>query len=247
MPTSPSAFEIDPNPFAQTPRVNEMMNKFVRFIVMLSAFAVASAAITASAQVRSADERRRPPAEDTTAQDDGDDRRQGESRRQQEIRQQEEEDQKMMGQTLSGRNAVGPFLGIITEYDNTAFLGVDGRFSVDLSADQPLIINPAFNYYMLDVEGFTLLQFDANVLYPFMLGGALTPYAGGGLGILYASFEFENVDGSTTSNSDTEIGLNLVGGAEYDFGGPISAFAQLRMTFWEDDLIGLMAGAVYAF
>lgn len=153
----------------------------------------------------------------------------------------------MMQQSVVGRNAVGPMLGFITEYDNTVFLGVDGRFSVDLSPGQALIINPALNYYLIDADGFTLLQFDANVLYPFMLDGAFTPYAGGGLGILYASVEFENADGSTTSSSDTEVGLNLMGGAEYNFGGPISGFAQLRMTFWDDDLIGLMAGAVYAF
>lgn len=225
-----------------------MLKKYARLIVMLSAFAVASAAITASAQVRSGDSRRQAPDEETTRNDDSDDRRRGDSRRQQEIRQQEQEDQEMMQQSVVGRNAVGPMFGFITEFDNSGFIGVDGRFSVDLSPGQVLMINPALNYYLISQDGFSLFQIDANVLYPFMLDGAFTPYAGGGLGIFYARFPSIDLStGDETTSSDTDVGLNLVGGSEYNFGGSISAFAQARLSFWDGSAFSLMGGVLFAF
>jgi hypothetical protein len=77
---------------------------------------------------------------------------------------------------------------------------------------------------------------NADVQYSFVIGSAVAPYAGGGLGIGYYKFDTpDNLPaGVDFDDSTTEIGLNLYGGAEMDLGGYKSGYAELRIGI--DDL-----------
>lgn len=75
--------------------------------------------------------------------------------------------------------------------------------------------------------------FNADLAYSFTIGSAAVPYAGGGLGVGYYSFDVpEGVTG--VDDSSTEVGINLFGGVEVDLGGYKNGFAELRLGI--DDL-----------
>jgi hypothetical protein len=62
--------------------------------------------------------------------------------------------------------------------------------------------------------------------------GAYRPFVGGGLGIAY--YDVSGDLPSYADDSDTEIGLNLYGGLEREFGGFKHGYAELRVGI--DDL-----------
>jgi len=74
----------------------------------------------------------------------------------------------------------------------------------------------------------TYFELNGNVVYSIPLSNtsALRPYAGGGLNIARSSVEV-NVPGRPSA-SDTEIGLNLLGGSKFG-SGRITPFAELRL------------------
>ena len=79
-------------------------------------------------------------------------------------------------------------------------------------------------------------QFNADVLYPFSASRApLAPYAGAGLCVVGASGE-----------NQRSFGFNLIGGANFEL-GPLSAFAQVRLTVADGVHLSLTGGAVPAF
>lgn len=84
----------------------------------------------------------------------------------------------------------------------------------------PIAINPTFDYYFVDdnddfasiedVTDVSLMQFTVNALYEFGFdNAAFTPYAGPGLSV---------VRWSVNDESETDVGLNLVGGAQFNTG-----------------------------
>lgn len=81
----------------------------------------------------------------------------------------------------------------------------------------------SFDYYFWDCPGVDCSYFEinGNLLYPLMVEG-FDPYLGGGLNIARAS-----VETSVGDVSDTEVGLNLLAGAEFDL-GDLGAFAEIK-------------------
>lgn len=132
--------------------------------------------------------------------------------------------------------------GDISDADgsNLAF-GVDARIR---SEDFPIQGNGSFDYYPVD-ENLTLFTFDVNLVYLFIgEDQSFTPYAGLGLGATRISSEADVV-GIEFAESSTELGVNLVGGAEFHLGG-ITPFAQAQFTNGEDvDRFGITGGLLF--
>jgi hypothetical protein len=149
---------------------------------------------------------------------------------------------------------IGPRIGLpVGDLSDagTLFFGAEGR--VDLG-DLPVAANASFDYYLTDIDNTSYFAVDLNALYEFGIENqSFVPYAGGGLGITRVSFETEGVDvpGEGTiggaSSSDTEIGLNLVGGARFPVGS-VEPFAQLNATLGGDgQRVGITGGLLFGF
>jgi hypothetical protein len=109
--------------------------------------------------------------------------------------------------------SIGPRVGYETDSENF-FIGGDARIGVETF---PVRINPTFDYFFVD-GNITLFQITGNALYEFGIDNTtFTPYAGAGLSYLRSSI-------GNVSNSD--VGLNLLGGAEFTNVGGFVPFVQ---------------------
>lgn len=134
---------------------------------------------------------------------------------------------------------IGPRVGYDLETDDLV-LGVDARFALNNPA-LPLIIAPAFDYYFIDSDDVSFYALDLNVLYPFGISNQVfTPYAGAGLGVGFSRIEIAD-----ETESETNLGFNLVGGAVFGFGS-IRPFAQVRLTLGDADLATLHGGLLFS-
>ncbi len=147
---------------------------------------------------------------------------------------------------------IGPRLGIplgdLSDV-SSVFIGGDVRVTTEAL---PVVPNASFDYYLTDVDGYSVFAVDLNALYEFPIENeAFAPYAGGGLAITSFSFDNPSVSfggqtfgGGTTSS--TEVGLNLVGGARFPLGS-IEPFAQLNATLGGDaQRLGLTGGLLFS-
>lgn len=144
---------------------------------------------------------------------------------------------------------VGPRIGIdvgdASDIGGDFFIGAEGRITPE---NFPVAINPSLDYYFVDVDGYSLFAFDINALYEFGIDNeAFTPYAGGGLGFIRSSYETDLGFGAgTVSGSNTEIGLNLIGGAEFEMEG-FKPFVQAKINVGGDfTLFNLMGGVLFS-
>lgn len=102
----------------------------------------------------------------------------------------------------------------------------------------------AFDYFFPSEEGLNYFEVNANALYSLPLAGmtGFRPYVGGGLNIARGSLDVDLPEGfGDISTSDTEMGLNLIGGLEFGF-GPIKPFAELRAQIAGGEQIVLTGG-----
>lgn len=134
---------------------------------------------------------------------------------------------------------IGPRVGYEIDDVEELFIGADARLDI---ATLPVIVNPAFDYYLTD--GYDLFQLSVNALYTFGINNtAFTPYAGAGVGITRVSADtgFDFVD-----DSNTEVGLNIIGGAEFGFGN-LRPFVQAQLTIGDVDLTTIAGGLLFSF
>lgn len=121
---------------------------------------------------------------------------------------------------------VGPRVGYEIDDFEALTIGADVRVS---TVTLPFQVNGTFDYYFADELAGTdlnVFQITGNALYEFGINNQLfTPYAGPGLSITRVSFDSALPDDSDFSASDTDLGLNLVGGAEFGVRN-LKAFAQ---------------------
>ncbi len=117
----------------------------------------------------------------------------------------------------------GPELSLGTDTD----FGIGGRVEFDLTGP-PLTVIGSFDYYFPD-GSVDYWEINGNLVYNFDIPSAptVTPYAGGGLDIAHASWDGGN--GVGDSYSDTDPGLNLLGGARFD-AGSIMPFVEMKFT-----------------
>ncbi|MEL7123795.1 MAG: outer membrane beta-barrel protein [Bacteroidota bacterium] len=85
-----------------------------------------------------------------------------------------------------------------------------------------------FTYYLDGLEGITIwsLDFDAN--YSFTTSGSIKPYVLAGLSLLNAGISLDLGPFGTVSESDTEFGVSLGGGAIFPAGN-VNFFGEGRL------------------
>lgn len=121
--------------------------------------------------------------------------------------------------------SIGPRLGFDLGDVEEPFAGVDARIH---NTAFPIVVQPALDVYF--EEGSSLIQLNANALYPFALDeAALQPYAGGGLGFTFV-------------DDRSDVGLNLVGGALFASSSLITPFAQAQITVGDIDYFAFSGG-----
>ena len=131
--------------------------------------------------------------------------------------------------------AVGPHVGFNVDAED-AFVGATAHVSVPAL---PVIINPAFDFYLGDG---TFVQLDANALLPFGVANVLfSPYAGGGLALGYSSVEVAGED-----ISDTDLGLNLLAGVFFNLPA-LRPFAEARATVGDGTVVSVKGGVLFNF
>ena len=111
-------------------------------------------------------------------------------------------------------------VGVRGEWDFANKLTTTGAFS------RAFIIGQ-LDYYFIDCQSgvsCTWLEINPSMAVPFTLtGSTIKPYAGAGLHFVYARQSAGGV-----SNSDTDMGLNLLGGLKFGMGG-MDAFTEARL------------------
>lgn len=124
---------------------------------------------------------------------------------------------------------VGPRIGLSIDPDQLVLGGqlIIGEIAPDLTFD------PNIEFGFGDNATVIAMNFDLH--YHFTLEGtAWRPYAGGGLGL-----NFIDVDGG---GSDTEVGLNIIGGAGVPTQSGNRFFGELRLGVGDIPEIKLVAG-----
>ncbi len=137
---------------------------------------------------------------------------------------------------------IGPRIGFDLIGDvEEFFIGADGRLSL---VALPVVLNGAFDIYLVE-ENLDFWQFSFNALYEFGIANvAFSPYVGGGIGISRTSLDFDLGDFGNDA-SDTDVGLNLIGGATFGFGN-LKPFAQAQITFGDVDLFTIGGGLLFS-
>ncbi len=131
---------------------------------------------------------------------------------------------------------IGPRIGYEVDDWESLFLGADVRVGL---AALPISINPYLDYYFLDSDNVSLMQFGANALYEFGIANQMfTPYGGAGLALSRISYDIPGVDG------DTEVGLNLLFGARFGI-GQLRPFAQAQFTLGDADFFSIAGGVLF--
>ncbi|PAP76774.1 hypothetical protein [Rubrivirga marina] len=135
------------------------------------------------------------------------------------------------------QGAFMPYLGYNLDSENVV-LGVGARFGFPLNVPISLTAQPAIEYQFVDVDDVTVLQLDLNAVAQFN-GAMVAPYAGAGLAVGY-------VDAGGTS--DTDLGLNVLGGVLFNPTGFGQPFAQARYTIGDGpDALTIMGGVALGF
>lgn len=131
------------------------------------------------------------------------------------------------------KNRVGFFLAFASgDYDEIGIGGI-GEFRVG----QKVTISPQLIFYFPE-EDVNLLEINGNVNYYFYNHDIFEFYGLGGLNITRVSWDYGNdVDGS-----ETELGLNLGGGINFEVGKSFVPFSELRFTLGDFDQFVISAG-----
>jgi hypothetical protein len=112
-----------------------------------------------------------------------------------------------------------------------ADLGIGVRGTFPLPTTMPLEIIGSFDYFFpstgvagIDVDYWEL---NANIVYVFPIPSTtVAPYAGTGLNYAHASVSVPELPGMSVSNSD--VGLNILGGAKFKV-GQVTPFGEFRV------------------
>jgi hypothetical protein len=116
-------------------------------------------------------------------------------------------------------------------------LGIGARANIGLPFTGLRVI-PAFDYFFPDREGLDYFEISGNVAYSIGVPNpALSPYVGGGLLIARTSWDLPEI-----SRSNTDLGLNLLGGVRFGV-GPIKPFAEARFAIVDDSQF-IIAGGI---
>lgn len=122
---------------------------------------------------------------------------------------------------------IGGYLAYGTEVESLG-IGANAEFPIA----EKLTLSPSFTYFLPEEEfGVSINWFEvnANANYYLVDNEGLGVYAIGGLNYssVKVSFDGQNLFGPISGN-DGRFGLNLGGGANFNLGGSITPFAELK-------------------
>ncbi|MFQ5823147.1 MAG: outer membrane beta-barrel protein [bacterium] len=101
-----------------------------------------------------------------------------------------------------------------------------------------LALYPSLEYWSKsDVSSFVI---NGNVRYYFPTSGNIDLFGGGGLAI-----SFVNIETASGDNNTTDIGLNLLGGADFPIGENLVATAKLTFLISDIDVLKITGGITY--
>ena len=128
-------------------------------------------------------------------------------------------------------------LGVELDYGNDSEFGIGGRLRHGLQGlfpNAPLSGIATVNLFFPG-NGVTWVEGNYNVVYNFHIASSpkVVPYAGAGLNFVYV--DVDNV------GSDTQFGLNMVGGTEFR-GGKVTPFIEIRGVIDGGDQLVLTGG-----
>jgi opacity protein-like surface antigen len=156
--------------------------------------------------------------------------------------------------------AAGPF-GLYEIGGHLSFVSpedIDGTFGFGAQAYigeiQPgWTLHPSLWYWGSSIGAGTLdldvseIGINCDVHYPLEVEAPVDLYVGGGLGFFRSSVEFATVNPvnfnvTKDSKSETDLGLSLLGGAEYELGPDLTGFGELRYKMGGIDSFRLTIG-----
>lgn len=148
-----------------------------------------------------------------------------------------------------GSMAVGINLGMGLSYDEITYDGgsfnnyaIGAKFQYSLT--DKIRLEPALNYY-LEKDNVSMWDAMVNAHYLFpMLESKVNVYPLAGVGMYGVKVDL----GAHGSSSDSELAINVGGGAEYKLTDKISVGAEVKYVIVSDfGHIGINLGATYAF
>ena len=139
-------------------------------------------------------------------------------------------------QSSMGQAQIGG--GLVFGFDIGA-VGINVRGDIPVTSEIDVV--PGFVYYF--ESNVNIFEFNANGHYNFEASDVVQPYALAGLNISHAEFD-EDVFGPFIDASDTDVGLNLGGGVNFELGS-ISAFTEGRLLLGGFEDFSITAGVLF--
>lgn len=143
---------------------------------------------------------------------------------------------------------VGLFGGYGTKIEKPA-VGVIGEIGII----GKLAVAPSFAYYFMEQSDFAKMsfwEFNANAHYYLVDEGPFSVYGLAGLHVARSSVSLDlgdvGMDFGALGGSSSKVGLNIGGGANFDFGSKILPFAELKYTIAGTEQLGIFLGVKYS-
>jgi outer membrane immunogenic protein len=137
----------------------------------------------------------------------------------------------MMAAVDSSAQKIGVMLGYGTEVEELG-IGINGEFNIN----DKVSISPSFVYWFPE-DPISWWEFNANVNYYFTKAGSADFYGLAGINLF--GYNIEDGDGQS------EVGLNLGAGANFDIGKSWEPFTELKFVIGDADQLGLFFGVKF--
>jgi outer membrane protein X len=138
----------------------------------------------------------------------------------------------IMAAVDSSAQKIGVMLGYGTEVEDLG-IGVNGEFNIN----DRVSISPSFIYWF--VENASVWEFNANVNYYFTKAGSADFYGLAGINMFSAKADFEGAE------RNSEVGLNLGAGANFNVGKSWEPFTELKFVIGDFDQLGIFFGVKF--
>ena len=130
--------------------------------------------------------------------------------------------------------------GAQASFGDDVDLGLGGRVALGMTERVHLV--GTLDVFFPSTEGLDYWEVNANATYSFDEGARpLVPYVGAGLNLARASIE---PGGSSTSDSSTDLGLNILGGAQFGQWAVVP-YAELRVELGGGDQFVVTGGILF--
>lgn len=138
---------------------------------------------------------------------------------------------------------IGGGLAYGSEIENIG-IGVNGEFGIM----DKLSISPSFIFYLPKEEGpvnVSWWEVNGNANYYFIQKEDFSVYGLAGINYTHVKVDYSGSSIYDFEATEGRIGLNIGGGATYDFGSKIIPFAELKYVVIDEGQLVLMAGVKF--